>query len=161
MHRLPSRLFLFFSILFMPTSSGGFDSGDTVVRFYTGISMAEGRMGRLPPDLPLNGVSRNAEGDRYTFCAPLQSLLYMAPAWSISKTLSNQGATREKIARLIVSLVILPLTSALALVLLYFFLLEIGTPKPKALTAILIFGTATCFFNYARNGQEEQLIALS
>lgn len=148
---------VFLTYLF--TSSGGFESGDTYLRWETARSWLEGRGGALPPELGWNGGAVLPDGRIYAFFAPLQSVL-MVPFLLAARIVPAGGIDPTVIETFVVSLGLFPLVSTAVIVLLFLSLRLLGCEPRAALAAVLAIAVGSLFWHYARMGQEENLVAL-
>lgn len=156
---LPLWVFVGFFLLYLISSSGGFESGDALVRYETAKSILAGKGGALPPNEEWNSTVRVSSGKVFSTYGPMQSLL-MLPSMMVVDKLPISERAKDGANRLWFNLVILPLVSALTLVLLYEALGLMGFTPFLATLTVLTVGMATPFWHYARSAQEENMVAL-
>jgi len=145
---------------FTTTSSGGFETSDTVLRYMTAKSWLAGQQGQLPREQGWNvGAISPVDGRVFTFYGPLQSLL-MVPILVALEAVPVQG-DRSVLETFAISLLLFPLISTFALVVLYRALRWLGYEQAESLLAVLGLGLGSLFWHYARMGQEENLIGLA
>lgn len=145
-------------LLYVTTSSGGFESSDTVIRYETARSWLDGRGGALPAGSGLGEGPVLPDGRVYAFYGPLQSLL-MLPFLAAVRALPPLGIDASVIETFAISLVLFPLVSTAAMILLYLALRELGFPPRAGVLAVLALAAGSMFWYYARMGQEEHLVA--
>jgi hypothetical protein len=146
-------------LLYFFTSSGGFESGDTVLRYETARSWLAGRGGALDPKLGWDGGAVLPDGRVYAFFGPLQPAL-MVPFVLAARALPSGGLDASVLETFAISLGLFPLVSTAAMLVLFRALLLLGYPARAALAAVLAVAVGTMFWHYARMGQEEHLVAL-
>jgi len=153
------RIFLGLFLVFVTTSSGSFDSGDTIVRYETARSFLAGEGGALPERFAWDGAVEGVDGRYYSFYGPTQTLL-MIPFIKAASIIPVDPIKRDRAERLLISLVLFPSISALTGVVLAAALSGLGFSRAVAYSATLAFCLGSAFWHYARNGQEESLVAL-
>lgn len=153
---VPLRIFAIFFVIYMTTSSGGLEVADADVRYETAKSWLAGRGGELPASSN-NGVIA-PDGRRFGFYGPLQSIV-MTPVIVVAKAVA--GAAADKVAKLLLGIVVLPFISALAMVTLFGALRALGHDERVAFWTTTVIGVATPLWYYGRSGQEENIIALA
>lgn len=141
------------------TSSGGFETGDTVLRYETAKSWIDGRGGALPSKLSWSGGAVLPDGRVYSFYGPLQSVL-MVPYLLAARVLPKPGGDASLIETFMISLGLFPLLSTAVILLLFLSLSRLGYSLRTALLSSLGIAFASVFWHYARMGQEESLVAL-
>ncbi|MFY9821573.1 MAG: hypothetical protein WAM82_09325 [Thermoanaerobaculia bacterium] len=141
------------------TSSGGFEVGDTSIRYFTAKSWLEGRGGALPAELAwINGPVAD-DGRVFSIYGPLQAVL-MVPYLVAVRAVPAGHVDRSVLETFAISLGLFPLVSTLAMAVLFLALLRLGHPPRCALLATLGIALGSLFWHYARMGQEENLVAL-
>ncbi len=156
---LPLWVFIGFFLLYLVSSSGGFESGDALVRYETAKSFISGNGGALPPNELWNSAVTAPNGKLYSIYGPMQSVL-MLPVMAVANVLPLPDRAKDAVNRLSFNLIIIPLISALTLVLLYEALGLMGFTPFVATLSVLTMGMATPFWHYARSAQEENMVAL-
>ncbi len=156
---LPLWIFVGFFLLFFVSSSGGFESGDALVRYETAKSILSGGGGALPAGQWWNSSVTTAKGKIFSTYGPMQSLL-MLPPLMMAKALSLSVPHQDAFVRLFFNLITIPLLSAMTLVLLYEALGLMGFTPFLATLTVLTLGTATPIWHYARSAQEENMVSL-
>ncbi len=146
--------------LYVTSSSGGFETSDTVIRFMTAKSWLAGQHGELPRERGWAvGAISPVDGRVFTFYGPLQSVL-MVPILLVLEAVPTRG-DHSLLETFVISLVLFPLVSTLALVLVYRALRWLGYSEVESLLAAFALGLGSLFWHYARMGQEENLIGLA
>jgi hypothetical protein len=145
-------------LVYLTTSSGGFESGDAVTRYETARSWLAGREGALPAP-GANGAVTLPDGRVYSFFGPLQSVL-MVPVLVAVRALPGGGVPESVRETFAISLAVFPLVSTAAIVLLFLALRLLGYSARVAFLAASAVALGSLFWHYARTGQEEHLVAL-
>ncbi|MGH2627730.1 MAG: hypothetical protein ACRDHY_13890, partial [Anaerolineales bacterium] len=157
-HRVLLWLGLGAWLLYLTTSSGGFESGDAVTRYETARSWLAGRGGVLPTPGG-NGAVTLPDGRVYGFFGPFQSVL-MVPLIIVARMAPVPGLPGSVTETFAISLGLFPLVSTAAAVLLFLALRLLGHSARAALLGTLAVAFGSLFWHYARTGQEEHLVAL-
>jgi hypothetical protein len=146
-------------LAYLFTSSGGFETGDAVWRYYTARSWLAGHGGALPARLGWDGGAFAPDGRLFSFYGPLQSAL-MVPFLVLAGAVPHGGIDPSVIETFFISLGLFPLVSTAAMVLAFLALRRLGYGARPALAATLAIALGSMFWHYARMGQEENLLAL-
>lgn len=148
-------------LVYLFTSSGGFEVSDASMRYFTAVSWIEGRGGALPSGIGWEGGGV-ASGDGRAFCVygPLQAVL-MVPYVAALRALPTGGVDRSVAETFAISLGLFPLISTAAMTVLFLALRRLGYSPRVSLVATLGIALASLFWHYARMGQEENLVALA
>lgn len=142
--------------VYSTTSSGGFEVGDAVYRYETAKSWLAGSGGALPQETAWEATAVGPDGRVFSFYGPLQSLV-MAPVILVAAPFA--GAAGGPVDVLVLSAVVFPLISAVAIGLVFGALRRLGFSTRSAVLASLALGLGSLFWHYARSGQEESLVA--
>lgn len=154
------RIFAAFFLVYFTTSSGGFESGDAITRYETAKSFIRGGMGALPEGMALNSTARGRDGRMFSSYGLSQSLL-LVPYLVVSRFLPISPEGKDALIRIVFNLILIPGLSALAFVILFGALLELGYHARPALFSVFVLGLSTPLWHYSRSAQEEHLLALA
>ncbi len=149
------RVFAAFFLVYVFTSSGGFEVSDALFRYGTAKSWFEGHHGELTID---GGPAvRAADGRVFSCYGPVQSLL-MLPFVAFAEKVTH--GSPDALTKLIFATFVIPALSALSMTLVLHALEVLGYERRTALVTTLFLGLATPLWHYSRSGQEENIVVL-
>ena len=153
------RLFAAFFAIYAITAPGGYEVSDGILRYETAKSWIDGNGGALPASDFGNGPGAAAwDGRIFAPYGPLQSIL-MTPVVLLAMQLSQRSA--DTFSKLLFGILVIPLVSALSMVVLFQALNTFGYSRRVALWTTVFVGLATPMWHYSRSGQEENIIGLA
>ncbi len=160
-----SRLFLvaffiFWTALYASIARGWLPNGDPAAYFLVAASIVENRSLGMSEKSPVVPLEPGPDGKFYSKFGVGQSLLE-APFYAVGKALAPRGA--EPVHRFyfvyFVSVMSVPIISALGIVLFFLLALELGYGVKASAVCAFLLGLATMMMPYARFGFSEPLQA--
>ncbi len=151
------RIFLAFFAVYAITAPGGFEVIDGEARYQTAKSWLAGDGGALPPEQEHFGVPA-PDGRHFAWYGPFQSAL-MTPFIAVIAHLP--GRNPDQLFKLVFSVLVIPLVSALSLAIQFRALRTLRFSERDAFLSVVLIGLATPLWHYGRSGQEENIIGLA